>query len=438
MFYEIENGRDYKAKLQFIQQQNGEHEFLYDYGSSSEKPLGFITYSFRKNVSSRCIGVETNIELKNNSRTLFTVPALSLTAPMVESRYFQHLVSLSDSNCLDSDIRVNKMSYLVSEGFQPGHNYINEEQSSALRHIGDFFYQNRGRLNNLRINTKSEAVDPSQSVKASTTTTKNSKGISVEDEISMLIVNGNRLELPKAKLQHYPTIKTMLANAGGKYKKLGFEFSASTDVAALQEKLTQGNKVNIKQQFQFFETPEDESCELVKDADVQPGERWLEPSAGQAAVAKKLHAISNNGVLVELMDDNVEVLKDLGLGELHHSDFLACTVESLGGPFDKIVGNPPFSKNQDIKHFVHMVSMLKETGRVSCILSSHWEHASTKICKAFVQWLKDCGAKVIHIEAGAFKTSGTQIATKRVVLDKANVVCDFDTFLANFKDSEAA
>jgi hypothetical protein len=85
-----------------------------------------------------------------------------------------------------------------------------------------------------------------------------------------------------------------------------------------------------------------------------------------------------------------------------------------------------------------MVDLLKDTGRVVCITSTHWEHSSTNICEAFRAWLKACNASLDDIEAGAFKSSGTNIATKRIVLDKQNVRVSFEEFSTSFFKQQAA
>jgi 16S rRNA G1207 methylase RsmC len=149
-------------------------------------------------------------------------------------------------------------------------------------------------------------------------------------------------------------------------------------------------------------------------------------------------AKSSQGTLVEIMPDNVAHLNTNFELPLLTKDFLSCTEAELGGKFDKFIANPPFTKNQDIHHFLHMVELLNDNGRVVCITSSHWEHSKTHLCQAFKAWLKHCGAKVTIIKAGTFKSSGTSIETRRIVLDKASVSISFEDFSKQYKLDTAA
>lgn len=55
--------------------------------------------------------------------------------------------------------------------------------------------------------------------------------------ISKMIPNGNRLELPKDEVfSNYSQVRKCLINAGGKYKKCGFEFPESAE--SIQSRLT--------------------------------------------------------------------------------------------------------------------------------------------------------------------------------------------------------
>jgi hypothetical protein len=50
------------------------------------------------------------------------------------------------------------------------------------------------------------------------------------------------------------------------------------------------------------------------------------------------------------------------------------------------------------------------------ICSTSWTHANSAIARAFQNWVDDHSIAVEDIEAGAFKASGTDVATKLLVL----------------------
>lgn len=159
--------------------------------------------------------------------------------------------------------------------------------------------------------------------------------------------------------------------------------------------------------------------ELALLAMLENHDTILEPSAGQGAIIKAINMI----VPVipdcyELMDVNRVVLKqkqDVDIKfNLIGEDFL----KHEGKTYSKIIANPPFSKNQDIDHIMHMYRCLARGGRLVCIMSESWVNGSIKKQVLFRTWLEKLNAEVIDIEKGAFKSSGTMVSGKIVIIDK--------------------
>lgn len=86
--------------------------------------------------------------------------------------------------------------------------------------------------------------------------------------------------------------------------------------------------------------------------------------------------------------------------------------------YDKIIANPPFSKNQDIRHVRRMYECLNPGGVLAAITGPHWEFGSESECKDFRQWLEDNGGKKFEIKEGTFKESGTGTKTIAIVINK--------------------
>lgn len=230
----------------------------------------------------------------------------------------------------------------------------------------------------------------------------------LKDSVSKMIVNGNRLELPKDDVfENYSQVKKALIDAGGKYKKCGFEFKE--DAEEIKSRLVGGELINDKKKFQFFATPVELVEQLIDLAGVTKSCRTLEPSAGQGAIASRLKELGGECVTVELMEQNVKALKRLGFLVIE-GDFLTKTKEDLG-LYDKIVANPPFTKNQDIDHIKNMFALLSPNGKLVSIASKSWTFGNQKKQVAFREWLDDVGADVTEIPAGAFKYSGTNISS---------------------------
>jgi len=236
-------------------------------------------------------------------------------------------------------------------------------------------------------------------------------------------VDGMIVRLPNVKLDRelYVDVKKQLELIGGKWtsgKTRGFVFAKNNPKDLLQH-LIDDDGTNHKKEFQFFATPDELADELVELAEIKPNHTVLEPSAGQGALVEAIRR-AHTKIFVnyyELMQINRTILQQkFGGSILVHSegeDFLTCKSK-----FDRIIANPPFSKNSDITHIYKMYECLHKGGRLVSIASVHYQHASGKKETAFKNWLKEVGATVKPVEAGAFKESGTVVPTVIIVIDK--------------------
>lgn len=235
------------------------------------------------------------------------------------------------------------------------------------------------------------------------------------ESISKMAVNGNRLELPQDEhFSNYPLVKKTLVKAGGKYKKGGFVFDGK-DPGEVKQKLCGGEVINDKKEFQFFATPHKLAYRLVEMAEVTPSHKWLEPSAGRGAISDILREISEDGTVVELMPENAQILKDKGYKNSIYGDFLS--QKGISG-FDRIVANPPFTKNQDIDHIKHMYMLLADGGVLVSVSSLSWKLGSQSKQIEFSTWLDEIGAEVEELPRGTFKESGTQVGALIIKITK--------------------
>lgn len=232
-------------------------------------------------------------------------------------------------------------------------------------------------------------------------------------------VEGNVVKLPNIKLDRkdYQEIAKALELIGGKWKGgkiMGFVFA--TDPTYLLDQIANGEKRNLKKEFQFFATPEKLADKLVYLADLKQHDTILEPSAGQGAIIKAINKVCDVVPdCFELMDVNTLILKKSGLSfNLIGEDFL----KNEGKTYSKIIANPPFTKNQDIDHLKEMYNCLSRGGKLVCITSESWANASQKKQVDFKNWLEKEKAEIIDIEKGSFKESGTAVGGKIIVLEK--------------------
>lgn len=245
--------------------------------------------------------------------------------------------------------------------------------------------------------------------------------LSPEDILKRCTFKDNVFYLPQVQLnkKNYATVKQWVEEAGGKWKGgkvQGFIFDF--DATRVASVLMQGKRCNLQQDFQFFATPPEVADWLVSLAgDFSPDCKVLEPSAGTGAIIDAIHRVQPDVVVdcYELMPENKEKLSKLDHIRLLGDDF---TQAEHPSEYDLIVANPPFSKNQDIRHVMQMYHDLKPGGTVAAITSRHWQQASEKACKDFRAFLEEVSAQVYEIEEGAFKKSGTGVGTVAIVINK--------------------
>ena len=174
----------------------------------------------------------------------------------------------------------------------------------------------------------------------------------------------------------------------------------------------------------FFRTSPELADRLVAMANLQPGERVMEPNVGDGRIALPAAAIVGleNVHCIEIFAPNVKRAQSAGLTVLHQ-DFLSVKPpENEADRFDVVLMNPPFSKNQDVAHVTHACQFLKKTGRLLAITSPSWQMQSKNSkAEAFQELLEVSQADVIDIAAGAFKAAGTMVATRIVTLHAENL-----------------
>lgn len=244
---------------------------------------------------------------------------------------------------------------------------------------------------------------------------------SVEEILKHCTLEDNVLKLPQVQFnkKSYAEAKKWIEEAGGSWqggKVQGFIFPFNPE--RVFSILNEGKRCNLAQDFQFFETPPDVADWLVMLAGgIHEHDKVLEPSAGRGALVKAIHRSCPDAVVdcYEMMPENKELLSGLGGINIIGDDF---TKSTIGKKYTKIIANPPFSGNQDIRHVRMMYDMLEQGGTLASITSAHWEFAEEKTCRDFRQWLEDAGGAKYEIESGAFKESGTGVRTLAIVIKR--------------------
>lgn len=175
----------------------------------------------------------------------------------------------------------------------------------------------------------------------------------------------------------------------------------------MRKRLQEGIKVAVAPQL--FPTPYELVRRMVELADIKPGDRVLEPSAGTGRIVEAIEAAGGIPTAVEINHELVQVLRGR-FADVRHGDFMAARFE----PFDAIVMNPPFASAEDIDHIKHAFTMLKVGGRLVAICANGPRQQAR--LRGFVE---DGGGSWEELPAETFKESGTSVNTVLISLTRA-------------------
>ena len=167
----------------------------------------------------------------------------------------------------------------------------------------------------------------------------------------------------------------------------------------------------------FFETPRELAQRMVDEAEIAPGHRVMEPSAGEGAIVRAIMA--QHGRLVEMIEAHP------GRAEALRRDFLGMNVDQANflevtpaPEFDRVIMNPPFSHGLDILHVEHALDFLAPGGRLVAIMSNGITFRSDEPTRRLRARLEAMGAGITRLPEGTFKSAGTGVNTVLVVVDK--------------------
>lgn len=228
---------------------------------------------------------------------------------------------------------------------------------------------------------------------------------------------GTHIYLPAVQLDKalYSRVDKVLRELGGKW--VGGSRRAHTfDVDAqdiLYAAVATGRYVRPAD-LGFFPTPAALVNKLLAKARLERGMLAIEPQAGDGRIACPMAAAVGDTELVttcELMERNVQKLRDAGFQNVIHGDFLRVAPSPK---FDAACMNPPFSRHQDIDHVLHASRFVRSGGTVTSYMSSAWMHSTHKRAEEFKRFLDAMKADVEQVDSGAFRESGTEVATTLV------------------------
>ena len=216
----------------------------------------------------------------------------------------------------------------------------------------------------------------------------------------------------------YARVNAILEAEGGQWDRYAKAHVFPSDPAERLCRALEAGEVILANEG-WFPTPP-----LIVDQmlDLAPwdGGEILEPSAGEGAIATVIRNIWPDAELyllcVERNEQRAKVLEAKGFSVVQ-ADFLTYPLPSV---FTRCWLNPPFENGQDITHTLRAYSLLAPGGKLVGIISQGpFFRQDRQACK-FREWLAafDMRMQVHDLPDDAFKSSGTNVRTRMIYLEK--------------------
>lgn len=234
--------------------------------------------------------------------------------------------------------------------------------------------------------------------------------------LSTANVSGNAVVLTgQLDRKMYEKVNKVLDAAGGKWNRKEKAHVFDGEATDRIDQILLTGSIDIpKDEFNYFPTPAAVVDVLLDKAALKTGMRVLEPSAGRGAIAS---ACVDAGAIVdcvELMDANFASLSAVaGLNVVLQADFLTMNAQPV---YHRVVMNPPFLKQADIRHVTHALSFLAPGGLLVAVMSAGVEFRDNRLTKEFRMLVDERGGYIEPLPSESFRSSGTAVNTVVVVI----------------------
>lgn len=244
----------------------------------------------------------------------------------------------------------------------------------------------------------------------------------IADIIARADVEENALTLPpKLDRPDYLAVDKVLKAIGGKWNRGAQAHLFEADPTQMIEQAIATLEVTRPQDFGFFETPEALIERMLDLAGIElaPPEfhgEWktiLEPSSGRGRIVSAAVRRGARVIAYELLSKNA----------LHRSapvgtevrDFL--TVNPADHEkVDSVVMNPPFARQDDIRHVMHAFKFLRAGGMLVSVMSAGAMFRENALAKSFRAFIADRGGTIEPLPPLTFRESGTDVNTCLMVV----------------------
>lgn len=173
----------------------------------------------------------------------------------------------------------------------------------------------------------------------------------------------------------------------------------------------------IKQQVRdFYPSPSNAIAKMLEVAQLDPKHSVLEPSAGSGDLASAIALLGISKLDCFELDSLLQkALKLQGFNVLG-DDFLQSQPQPI---YDRILANPPFSRNGVARHTQHAFQFLKPGGKLVS-LAHHYQLQPSTNDLNFFDWLKSVNARFLNLgRAFTHSERPTSVPIQLIAIDKA-------------------
>lgn len=226
------------------------------------------------------------------------------------------------------------------------------------------------------------------------------------------VIEGQRLTLVgQLDRKLYQETNKVIEAAGGKWDRRAKAHVFDGPAAdAIEPIILTGEYRRAKQDFGQFDTPPSLAIRIVQMANIEPGMAVLEPSVGVGNLADATERAGGRVTGFEVDAARLHAAKERCMfsGGLRHSSFLGAVPEPV---FDRVVMNPPFAKQDDIRHVRHAAAFVKSGGLLVAIMSAGVLFRDNRMTADFRAFVEDAGGFFERLPDNSFAVSGTAVST---------------------------
>ena len=211
----------------------------------------------------------------------------------------------------------------------------------------------------------------------------------------------------------YARTNKVLEAAGGKWKRGAKAHVFDIEAGEVIDQILITGEITTQQDLGAFFSPPAVADRVIELCDLRPGMTFLEPSAGRGAIASRALLAGCIVDCVEIQERNVQILCSTPYRRVVHGDFLALDVSMT---YAKIGMNPPFARQDDIRHVLHALKFLAPRGLLVSVMAANVTYRDNRLSQDFRDLVRSRGGDIEALPDGAFRESGTQVATVIVTI----------------------